>query len=55
MLRIKQMTQLMHIPLIHDTFTIHLDKMAMDFGRANVFHVKKLNHGMHLTVGGISD
>jgi hypothetical protein len=35
------MTTLMHIPLVHDTFPIHFDKLAMDFGRANAFRVQK--------------
>jgi hypothetical protein len=41
---IKQMTPLTHIPFIHDTFLIHFDKLAMDFGKENAFHVQKLNH-----------
>jgi hypothetical protein len=51
---IKQMTPLMHIPLMHDTFPTHFDKLTMDFGRLNVY-VKKWNHQMHLTIGVISD
>jgi hypothetical protein len=51
----KQTTPLMHIPLVHDTFPIHFDKLAMDFSRANVFHVQKSNHQTHLTICGISD
>jgi hypothetical protein len=40
---IKEMTTLTHIPLIHDTFPMHFDKLVMDFGRANVFRVQKSN------------
>jgi hypothetical protein len=41
---IKQTAPLTHIPLVHDTFPIHFDKLAMDFGRLNVFSVQKSNH-----------
>jgi hypothetical protein len=41
---IKQTILLMDIPLVHDTFPKSCDKMVMDFRRANVFHVQKLNH-----------
>jgi hypothetical protein len=51
---IKQ-TPLAHTPVIHDTFAIHFHKLAMNFGRANVFRFQKLNCRTHLTVGGISD
>jgi hypothetical protein len=37
---IKQTTPLKHIPLTHDTFFRHFDMLAMDFGRANAFHIK---------------
>jgi hypothetical protein len=37
---IKQMTPLTHIAHIHDLFPIHFDRLAMDFSRVNVFHVK---------------
>jgi hypothetical protein len=34
----------------HLSFSIHFDKLAMDFGRANVFRVQKSNHRNHLTI-----
>jgi hypothetical protein len=46
---------LTYIRLVHDTFTVLFDKLAMDFGRANDFRVQKSNHRMHLTIGGISE
>lgn len=49
------MTPLTHISLVHDIFPIHLNKLVMDFGGVNVFHIKKLNYGMHLTIGRIRD
>jgi hypothetical protein len=44
----KQMTSLMHIPLIHDTFSLYFNKLMMDISRANVFHIQKSNHSVHL-------
>jgi hypothetical protein len=52
---IKQMTPLSHNPQVHDTLPIHFNKLAMDFGRANVFCVQLSNHWMHLTTSEISD
>jgi hypothetical protein len=52
---IKQTTPLTHIPLIHDTLPIHFEKLMMHFSKADVSHVQKLYHQMHLTIGGISD
>jgi hypothetical protein len=52
---IKQRTPRTHIPLVRDTFPIHFDKLAKDFGRANVFRVQKSNHRTHLIISGISD
>jgi hypothetical protein len=51
---IKQMT-LTHVPLVHDTFPIHINKLAMDFGRVNDFRIQKCNHRTHLTTDGIGD
>jgi hypothetical protein len=31
----------MHIPLDHDTFPKHFDKLAMDFATAKVFRFQK--------------
>jgi hypothetical protein len=33
----------------------HLDKLVMDLGRANLFHVQKWNRWMHLKLNGVSD
>jgi hypothetical protein len=52
---IKQMSPLMHTPLVHDSFPIHFDKLAMDFDRANVFVFQKSKHWMHLIIGSNSD
>jgi hypothetical protein len=52
---IKHTTTLTHIPLIHDTFPIHFDKLAMDFSKVNIFRFQKSDHRTHLTIGGISD
>jgi hypothetical protein len=52
---IKQTTPLMHIPLIHDTLSIHFNKLAIDFGRENVFHVQKSNYRTYLTISRIND
>jgi hypothetical protein len=52
---IKQMTPLSHNPHVYDTFPIYFNKLAMDFGRVNVFHVQKSNHWMHFTISEISD
>jgi hypothetical protein len=30
----------MQIPLVQNTSPIHVDKMAMDFGRQNYFHIQ---------------
>jgi hypothetical protein len=37
------------------SFSIHFDKLAVDFGRVIIFHIKKLNHQMHLTISGFGD
>jgi hypothetical protein len=52
---IKQMAPLMHIPLIHDSYPICFDKLAMDFGKAIVFLFQKSKHRMHLIIGSTSD
>jgi hypothetical protein len=39
---VKQATLLMQIPLIFDTFLIHFDELAMDFGKVNVFLHSKI-------------
>jgi hypothetical protein len=45
---------LMSIPLVQDTFPAQFDKLAMGFGRADVYHVQKSYHRIHLKIG-ISD
>jgi hypothetical protein len=51
---IKQTTRLMHIPLVHDTFPMLFNELAVDFGREDVFRVQKSNLQMHLTIGWIN-
>jgi hypothetical protein len=46
----EQTTPLSHIPLVHDTFPIHFNKLEMDFDSAKIFRFQKSNH---LTIGGI--
>jgi hypothetical protein len=52
---IKQTTPLMHISLIHYTFPIDTDKLAIDFGRTKVFYIQKSGHQVHITIGRIID
>jgi hypothetical protein len=52
---IKQTTLFTRVPFIYGTFPIDFDMLVMDFDRANVFRIQKLNHQTHLTIGGISD
>jgi hypothetical protein len=34
----------LHLPPVHDIFPPFFDRLVMDFGMANVFHIKKSNH-----------
>jgi hypothetical protein len=47
------LTHLTHIPLIHDTFPIHFNKLEMDFIMAKVFRIQKSDHLTHLPSGGL--
>jgi hypothetical protein len=38
---IKQTTPLAHIPLFHDTFSTHFDKLVKDFGQGKCFSRSK--------------
>jgi hypothetical protein len=53
---ITQTTPFTHIPLIHDTFPIQFDKLAMDFGKANVFAFKnRITEGTSKSAGFMID
>jgi hypothetical protein len=44
----------LYIPLVPDTFPIHFDKLALDFGTTNVFRIQQSYQGTQLTIGGTS-
>jgi hypothetical protein len=37
---VKQTTPFKHVPSVHETFPMHFDKLAMDFGKAMIFAAK---------------